>query len=128
MTSKDIEGHKSSSNFSIIPTLPLMDGLLMLPSQIMCISLSLILHLVLYSHLFLLLSLYIPLYLPLLLYANINLCPLLKVTCGHFYVAWFLMIFRSFDLITTLTYFNLTLRSYGQLFVLVHVYFVKKIP
>ena len=29
------------------------------------------------------------------------------------------MIFRSFDQITTLTYFNLNLRSYGQLFVLV---------
>ena len=74
MTSKVIEGHKSSSNFSVNPTLPLMDGPLMLPSQIMCISLFfLTLHLVLYSPLFLLLSLYIPLYLPLLLYANINL-------------------------------------------------------
>ena len=40
-------------------------------------------------------------------------------TWGHFYVAWFLMIFRSFDQITTLTYFNLNLRSYGQHFVLV---------
>ena len=29
------------------------------------------------------------------------------------------MIFRYFDQITTLTYFNLNLRSYGQLFVLV---------
>ena len=39
--SKVIEGHKSSSNFSVNPTLPLMDGPLMLPSQIVCISLSL---------------------------------------------------------------------------------------
>ena len=43
---------------------------------------------------------------------------MLSISC-HFYVAWFLMIFRSFDQITTLTYFNLNLRSYGQLFVLV---------
>ena len=43
-------------------------------------------------------------------------------TWGHFYVAWFIMIFRSFDQITTLTYFNLNLRSYGQLFVLVYLY------
>ena len=71
--SKVIEGHKSSSNFSVNPTLPLMDGPLMLPSKIVCISLSLTLHRVLYSPLFLLLSLYIPLYLPLLLHANINL-------------------------------------------------------
>ena len=56
MTSKVIEGHKSSSNFSVNPTLPLMDGMLMLPSQIVCISLSLTLYLVLYSPLFLLLS------------------------------------------------------------------------
>jgi hypothetical protein len=61
MTSKVIEGHKCSSNFSVNPTLPLMDGPLMLPFQIVCISLSLTLHLFLYSPLFLLLSLYIPL-------------------------------------------------------------------
>ena len=66
MASKVIEGHKSSSNFSVNPTLPLMDGPLMLPSQIVCIYLSLTLHLFLYYPLFLLLSLYIPLYLPLL--------------------------------------------------------------
>ena len=73
MTSKVIEGHKSSSNFSVNPTLPLMDGTLMLPSQIVCISLTLTLHLVLYSPLFLLLSLYTPLYLPIFLHANIDL-------------------------------------------------------
>ena len=74
MTLKVIDGHKSSSNFSVNPTLPLMDGRLMLTSQIVCISLFfLTLHLVLYSPLFLLLSLFIPLYLPLLLHANINL-------------------------------------------------------
>ena len=32
------------------------------------------------------------------------------------------MLSRSFDQITTLTYFNLNLRSYGQLFVLVFFY------
>ena len=59
MTSKVIEGHKSFSNFCVNPSLPLMDGQLMLPSQIVCISLFfLTLHLVLYSPLFLLLSLY----------------------------------------------------------------------
>ena len=49
MTSKVIEGHKSSSNFSVNPTLPLMYGPLMLPSKIMCISLSLTFHLFSYS-------------------------------------------------------------------------------
>ena len=94
---------------------PIMDVPLMLPSQIVCISLFfLTLHLVLYSPLFLLLSLYIPLYLPLLL---------------HFYVAWFLMIFRSFKQITTLTnHFNLNLRSYGQLFVVLVFYFLSNHP
>ena len=32
MTPKVIEGHKSSSNFSVNPTLPLLYGPLMLPS------------------------------------------------------------------------------------------------
>ena len=120
MISKVIEGLKSSFNFSVNPTLPLMDGPLMLPSKIVCISLSLTLHLVLYSPLFLLLSLCIPQYLPLLLHANINLH-----SCHMRPLLWsrdFLMIFRSFDQITTLTYFNLNLRSYGQLFVLVFIF------
>ena len=58
----DIEGYegpKSSSNFSVNPTLPLMDGPLMLSSQIVCIFLSLTLHLVLlFPSLSLTLSLY----------------------------------------------------------------------
>ena len=64
MTSKVIEGHKSSSNFSINPNLPLLDGPLMLPSPY-CSDFS---HSpsLLSSPLFSLLSLYIPLYLPLL--------------------------------------------------------------
>ena len=68
----DLKGHKSSSMFSVNPTLPLLDGPLMLPPP-NCVDFSLTLHLVLSSTIFLLLSLYIPLYLPLLLYANINL-------------------------------------------------------
>ena len=40
MPSKVIEGHKSSSNFSINPTLPLLDGPFMLPSP-NCVDLSL---------------------------------------------------------------------------------------
>ena len=59
MTSKAIEGHKSSSNFSVKSTLPLMDGLLVLPTQIVCISLFLTLHLVLYSPLFILTLTYV---------------------------------------------------------------------
>ena len=39
MTSKVIEGHKSSSNFSVNPTLPLLDCLLMLPPQ-NCVKIS----------------------------------------------------------------------------------------
>ena len=110
MTSKVIQGHKSSSNFCVNPTLPLMDGPLMSPSQIVCISLSLTLHLVLYFSYPLSISLSTSLF--------CSMQTFLKVTWGHFYVAWFLMIFRSFDQITTLTYFNLNLRSYGQIFVL----------
>ena len=45
----DLKGHKISSNFRVNPTFPLMDGPLMLPSQIVYISLFLTLHLVLYS-------------------------------------------------------------------------------
>ena len=40
MTSKVIEGHKSSSNFCANPTLPLLDGPLMLPPT-NCVDLSL---------------------------------------------------------------------------------------
>ena len=39
MTSKVIEGHKSLSNFSINPTIPLLDGPLMLPPP-NCVDLS----------------------------------------------------------------------------------------
>ena len=59
MTSKVIASHKSSSNFSVNPTLPLLDG--HSPSCSLFPSFSLTL------------SLYIPLYLPLLLYAKNNL-------------------------------------------------------
>ena len=72
MTSKVIEGHKSLSNFNVKPTLPLLDGPLMLPALSLYLSLSLTLHFVLSSPLFPLLSLYIPLYLPLLLLENRN--------------------------------------------------------
>jgi hypothetical protein len=39
MTSKVMEGHKSSTNFRVNPTLPLSDGLLMLPTP-NCVDLS----------------------------------------------------------------------------------------
>ena len=39
MTSKVMEGHKSSTNFSVNPTLPLLDSLLMLPPP-NCVDLS----------------------------------------------------------------------------------------
>ena len=70
MTSKVIEGHKSTSNFSVNPTLPLLDGPLMLPSP-NCEEFSLSLSIS--FSLSLTLSLYIPLYLSLLLYAKIIL-------------------------------------------------------
>ena len=71
MTSKVIESHKSSSNFSFNPTIPLLDSPLMLPAPNfvdLSHSIFLTLHL-LSSPLFTLLTLY----LPLMLDANINL-------------------------------------------------------
>ena len=44
MTSKVIEGHKSSSNFSVNPTLPLLNGSLLLPPP-NCVDLSIYLSL-----------------------------------------------------------------------------------
>ena len=41
MTSKVIEGHKIISNLSVNPTLPLLDGPLMLPALLLFISFSL---------------------------------------------------------------------------------------
>ena len=72
MISKVIEGHKSSSDFSVNPTLPLLDYPLMLPSQIECISLSLFPSLS--PTLSPTLSLSIPPYLPLLLHMRTFLC------------------------------------------------------
>ena len=43
MTSKVIEGHKRSSNFSVNPTLPLLDALMLPPSN--CVDLYLFLFL-----------------------------------------------------------------------------------
>ena len=100
MTSEVIKGHKSSFNFSVNPTLPLLDCPLILPSP-NCADLSLTLHLVLFSPLFLLNSLYIPLYLPLLFHANINLHSK-RSHEATFISRDFLIIFRSFDHITTL--------------------------
>ena len=96
MTSKVIEGHKSASNFSVNPTLPVLDDPLMLPSP-NCVD---------YYHFpfrFLLLSLSIPFYLPLLLHAKFNLH---SKRSHEATLMWrdYLIIFRSFDQITTLTY------------------------
>ena len=114
MTSKVIEVHKSSSNFSFNPTLP-HKGCSVDASLPNCLYFSLFSHSPsrsLFPSLSLTLSLN-SLYLPLLL---------------NFYVACFLMIFRSFDQITTLTnHFNLNLRSHWQLFVLVF-YFLSNHP
>ena len=58
MTSKVIEGHKSSSNFNAInPTLPLLDGPLMLPPP-NCVDISLSQSRYLFPSLSLTLSLY----------------------------------------------------------------------
>ena len=110
MTSKVIEGHKSLSNFSVNPTLLLLDGPLMLPSPnymdlSLYLSFSLTLHLVFSSPLFLLLSLHIPLYHPLLLNANIT--HEVYDLKGHMRLLLcnvFLKNLRSFDQITTWTY------------------------
>ena len=125
MTSKVIEVHKSTSNFSVNPTLPLIDGPLMLPSQIVCISLSLTLHLVLYSPLSFSYSLSISLSTSLFC-SRQTLIYILKGHMRPLLCRVILMIFRSFDQITTMTYFNLNLRSYGQLFVL--VLFIRHLP
>ena len=127
MTSKVIEGHKSSSNFSVNPTLTLMDCMLMLPSQIVCISLSLTLHLVLYSPLFL--SLSISFSIPLSFSHSLSISLSTSLFCSMQTLIYILkgylrpllcrVILNDFQIfyqITTLTYSNLNLRSYGQLF------------
>ena len=73
---------------------PLMDGPLMLPPQIVCISLFfLTLHLILYSPLFLLLSFYTTLYLSLLLYEK-----LIYILKGHIKPLLCRMIFNDFQI------------------------------
>ena len=57
MTSKVIEGHKSSSNFNANPTLPLLNGPLMLPPP-NCVDISLSQSRYLFPSLSLTLSLY----------------------------------------------------------------------
>ena len=91
----------TKSNFSVNPTLPLLNGPLTLPSS-NCVDFSLTLHLVLSSPLFLLLSLYIPLY-PLFWSMQI----LIYILKGHMrplLCRVIFIVFRSFDQITTLTY------------------------
>ena len=110
---KGIEGHKSLSNFSVNPTLPLMDGPLMLPPNL-CVFLS---FLVLYSPLFLLHSLYIPLF-PLFC----SLQTLIYILKGHMRQLLCHVIFNDFQIFWSnynLDLFYLNLHSYGQLFVLV---------
>ena len=72
--SKVIEGHKSSSNFIVNPTLTLLDGPLMLPSpNCVDLSLSIFLSLSLSFSLFLSLSLYISFSLPLSLSYSLSI-------------------------------------------------------
>ena len=139
MTSKVIEGHKWSSNFN--PTLPLMDSPLMLPSQIVCISISLTLHLVLYSPLFFLsYSLFISLSTSLFC----SMQTLIYILKGHMRPLLCCVIFNDFQIFWSnynldlliyisqknpsfhLYYFfyiiiNLNIRPYGQFFVLVYI-------
>ena len=106
MTSKVIESHKSSSNFSFNPTIPLLDSPLMLPAPNF-VDLS---HSIFLSFSLSIFSL--PLSLPYSLSISL-LCSMqtliytqrntfhkikydLKGTWGHFYVAWFLKIWLSF--------------------------------
>ena len=123
MTSKVNKGHKSSSIFSVNPTLPLLDGPLILNPSNMVGSLSLSTSFSLPLSLSYCLSTYIPLYLPLYFSVNINLHTVyremfLQIFIRHISfhkkkydlkghmrpLLWFLKILRSFYQITTLTY------------------------
>ena len=91
MTSKVIEGHKSASNFSVNPTLPLLDGPLLLPSP-NCED---------FSH-----------------------SPSCSLSLSFSYSLSISLSTSLFCSMQTLIYnllpcFNLNLRSYGQVFVLV---------
>ena len=125
MTSKVIEGHKSSSNFSVIQPFTYWMVCWCFALKLVWISLSLsfslTLHLVLSSPLFL--SLYIPLYVPLLLsaliYVHTEKCFFIFIR-HHFFIKWSMILrvtwarpllccviyifFLSFDQITTLSY------------------------
>ena len=114
MTSTIIEGHKSSSNFSVNPTLPLLNGSLLLP-PLNCVDLSLYLsltiHLTLhlsssYSHsIFLSISLFCSM--QTLFYTQRNVFHIMKYDLkGHMrsHDLKEIQISRSFDQITTLTY------------------------
>ena len=110
MTSKVIEGHKSSSNFSVNQTLPLLDGPLMLPPPSRTLFPSL--------------SLTFSLYLPLLLYAKIFYTQWKVFRYAvSLYVTYFCVRLYSGIRLSCkslfLSCFNLNLRSYGQLFALV---------
>ena len=83
ITLKVIEGPKSSYNFSVNPTLPLMDGPLMLPHELCA---------------FLFFSLSISFSIPLYFSYSFSISLSTSLFCSmqtFFYVAWFLMIFRS---------------------------------
>ena len=89
MTSKVIEGPKSSSNFSVNPTLPLMDGPLMLPHEL-CVFLFLSLYIC---------SLFPFISLTLSLYPSL---PLSFAPCKISFIRVIFNDFQSFHQITTL--------------------------
>ena len=113
MTSKVIEGHKSSSNFSVNPTLPLLDGPLMLPPP-NCVYLSLS-HSISFSLplsfsycLYISLSISLFRYIQKLIYTQRNVFHKIKYDIkGHmrpFLCRVILKKFQIFYQITTLTY------------------------
>ena len=124
MTSKVIKGHKSSSNFTVNPTLPLLDGPLILPSPncvYLFLSLSISFSLPLSFSYSLSISLSTSLFCSMqtLIYilkghTRPFLC---RVSFNNFQIFW-----SNYNLdLQILSLFNLNLRSYGQLFVLVYI-------
>ena len=114
MTSKAIEGHKSSSNFSFNTTLPYWMVRWCFPLQILCISLSLTFYLVLSSILFLFPSLYLTLSL------SLSFAPcIIYLHTGQYVLKVYMrqllccVIFKNSQI--SWSNYIIDLRSYGQL-------------
>ena len=122
MTSKVIEGHKSSSNFSVSPTLPLMDG----PLNRWCFPPKLCLFLSFFS---LSISFSIPLSFSYSLSISLStslfcsMQTLIYILKGHMRPLLCRVIFKNSQIFWS--NYNLDLRSYGQLLSLFNINFIK---